>query len=156
MGMIGISRQFILLATLFLSVGSPLSAMQEMSPQEAQHMQTKYLCEEQIAQSFDKMWERVRVLVMLWCGVAGYDKISAEFSDAGYTIKGHTRGACVFGTLGLIVTLRELIAMVGDLRKVAEAKQIIALIHKQLDKLEEDRRSARRPAKLSVVKKQAE
>lgn len=148
--MIGISRQFALLGALLLSASASLSAMQQISPQEAQLLQTEHVFDEQIAQSVDKLWERVRAVVMLWCGVAGYDILCSPLVDEAALIKGHARSSYVFGGLGLVVTLREVAAMVGDLRKVAEAQQIIAVVRQQLADLEEKRR-LRRPAKMSVV-----
>jgi len=148
--MIALSRQFALMGAALLLASAPLSAMQQISPQEAQLMQTEHVFDEQISQSVDKLWERVRALVMLWCGVAGYDILCWAIVDKATLIKGHPRSSYVFGGLGLIVTLREVAAMVGDLRKVAEAKQVIELVHKQLAEIEEKRR-LRRPAKMTVV-----
>ena len=145
--MMVISRQLAIFGMALSLMAGSVSAMQQMSPQEAQLLQTEHVFDEQRAQSEDKLWERVRALVALWCGVAGYDIVCTRFgADEDALIKGHARSSYVFGGLGLILTLREIAAMVGDLRKMAEANQVIKIVHKQLADIEEKRRF-RRPAK---------
>lgn len=127
---------------------APTSAMQQMTRQEAELLQTEQFFEEQIERSQEKFWERIRNVFMLWCGMATFDRVFTETTpevSKAFFWKGHPKSSYVLGSLGALITLREFFSMIGDVRKIAECTRLIMLVRQQLADLE-DKRRLRRPA----------
>lgn len=124
---------------------APMGAMQQMTRQEAELLQTEQFFEEQIERSQEKFWERIRSVFMLWCGVTTVDYIFTNTAEEAKLWKGHAKSSYALGGLGALITLRELFSMIGDVRKIAECTRLIMLVRQQLADLE-DKRRLRRPA----------
>jgi hypothetical protein len=151
--MMRIFRSTALYAIFLLSVGSPLVAMQEMSPEEMRFVQAQHILTERIAEANDALWSRIRSLLMVWMTLGAYDATMSATADAETFIKNHSRSSWAFALLSSMVTLRELIALVGDLRKGIEADEMLKREQRDFVESQQMRRHRSRKAPVIQVQK---